>query len=92
MMVRSDLDVSTRDARCKCGLLCQGEREVKAKENELMEMCVVVIELIVQGTIKWATVITFLWRRSQIGAVVAALWPCRTWATLRFLESLPGRR
>lgn len=65
MMVRSDLDVSTRDARCKCGLLCQGEREVKAKENELMEMYVVVIELIVQGTIKWATVITFLWRSSK---------------------------
>lgn len=31
MMVQSDLDVSIRDARCKCGQFCQGKRGIKDK-------------------------------------------------------------
>lgn len=31
-------------------------------------------------------------QRSQIGAVLIALWPCRTWATLLFFVSLPGHQ
>lgn len=59
-----------------------------------MEMCVVVIESrdYKMGHSHQVSVekLKMVRHRSQIGAVLAALWPCRTWATLRFFESLPG--